>query len=169
MTLLMTHSEEWGSLRKAIFKAKDQMPKPSKDGTNQAFSRGGNVSTYATLDAVLAAVVPVLRKHGVDIYQPCGSTAEGYAGAESRLVHVETGEWAACSLMIALSKGGPHDTVSCTTYARRVGLLGLLAITADDDDGNGAQAGYEKRSKRRTSKPSGNAPPTDFGAMFGGE
>jgi hypothetical protein len=56
---------------------------------------------------------------------------------ETMILH-KSGEYLAETLFMPVSKYDAHGVGSGITYARRYGLMSLLCLAADDDDGNAA-------------------------------
>jgi hypothetical protein len=61
----------------------------------------------------------------------------GGAEVETMLVH-KSGEFISETLYMPAGKNDPHGYASAITYARRIGIMSLLALAAYDDDGNTA-------------------------------
>lgn len=130
-----------------------------KDSKNPAFK-----SKYASLDAILDTVRPILVKHGCFITQTVteGSThnvtmrrkqnneqtdqtVETFQEtsvftitALSRCIHL-SGQWIESYSIVPVAKFDAHGLGAAQTYARRFSLASLLALATDeDDDGNAA-------------------------------
>jgi len=130
-----------------------------KDSKNPAFK-----SKYASLDAILDTVRPILVKHGCFITQTVteGSThnvtmrrkqnneqtdqtVETFQEtsvftitAVSRCIHL-SGQWIESYSIVPVAKFDAHGLGAAQTYARRFSLASLLALATDeDDDGNAA-------------------------------
>lgn len=109
--------------------------------------RAGYSYSYATLADLLAAVRPVLGRHGLAVTSRVVPQPEGqvcvvellHAGGE-----VLTSSWP------LTWRGGPQDRGSELTYARRYLIEGLVGVapTDGDDDGAAAQDRREDRSAR---------------------
>jgi hypothetical protein len=96
-----------------------------KDGINPHFH-----SRYATLDAIMDAIRPVMAKHDLAIVQSQNAT---------RLIHT-SGEWIEVVVDLAPASGTPQAYGSAMTYARRYGVSAILGLaTEDDDDATAAQ------------------------------
>ena len=133
-------------LVKALYKAKGSIRGPRKNKSNPAFK-----SSYADLEAVLEAVEGPAYEAGLIIIQTPISEEEE-AGADTRLIHVPTGQYIGCRTTYRMRKGGPQDAGSCTSYARRYQLLCLFGLAPVDDDGNAAQARYKATQSSRPTK-----------------
>lgn len=115
--------------------------------------RGASYSyTYASLGAVLAAVVPTLAKHGLAPMQ----TVEG-EWLVTVLIHT-SGQSLVCRVPLVVASDGrlspTQEVGSALSYARRYGLLTMLALATEDDDGHGAG-----RQERATSAVPGMSMP----------
>lgn len=130
-----------------------------KDSKNPAFK-----SKYASLDAILDTVRPILVKHGCFITQTVtegathnvtmrrkqnneqtDQTVETFQEtsvftitALSRCIHL-SGQWIESYSIVPVAKFDAHGLGAAQTYARRFSLASLLALATDeDDDGNAA-------------------------------
>jgi hypothetical protein len=100
-----------------------------KEETNPFFK-----SKYFDINGLLAAVKPVLNKHGLLILQGL-TNVEGKLSLSTQLVDVETKEIVetVCPLPEATDAQKAGSTI---TYFRRYALQSLLALEAEDDDAN---------------------------------
>jgi hypothetical protein len=134
----MKASETVAQIGAALAAAQAEIKTVVKDRTNPHFK-----NRYATLDAIMEAVRPVLAKHGLSIVQGCTIPSE----VDGRLVSfaVETmvlhssGEFLANMVYMPLAKQSAQDAGSALTYGRRYGVSALLSLATDDDD-DGEQA-----------------------------
>ncbi|NBU34664.1 hypothetical protein EB118_20245 [bacterium] len=109
----------------ALYHAKKEFPTIKKDMNNPFFKK-----KYADINSILEQVEPILRAHGVLILQPIDENS-----VCTQLIHVESGEM--MTSCIALTNGvKAQDLGSEITYFRRYSLQSLLALQAEDDDGN---------------------------------
>jgi hypothetical protein len=105
----------------------------AKDSVNPHFK-----NKYASLDAMIDAVRPVLAKHGLAIIQGALDSDPVQLSCETMLIH-ESGEWLAGGVTLPLGKSDPQGAGAAMTYARRYGLAALLSLaTEEDDDGHAA-------------------------------
>lgn len=123
----------------ALLKAQSEMKNPPLDGVNPHFK-----SKFSTLKAVREAVVPVLNKHGIVVWQSIENVdgnmvlSTRIAKAGSTIGKDESDEVMLVS-QIVLPTGDMQKLGSAITYARRYSLLSLGALVGDpDDDGNEA-------------------------------
>lgn len=98
-----------------------------KDAVNPHF-----MSKYASLPAVLEAVDAELRRNGLRIVQ----TYEGES-LRTTLWHV-SGESISGVQPLLMVKHDAQGLASASTYARRYGILAILNLAAEDDDGEHA-------------------------------
>lgn len=135
-------------LIKALVKAKGEIGPIAKD-------KKGARSTYASLDAVLAAVEPALLKNGLTIVQLVNGPM-----LDTHLYHT-SGVSLVSQYPLELGADSQRNG-SAITYARRYALCALLSVTAEEDD-DGAKAspsaygGPQAVSKKAAPKPTGVA------------
>ena len=130
----MTTSDSINELAAALAKAQAEMGAARKDSTNPHFK-----SSYADLASVRDACVPALTKHGIAVIQSPRLVMNGTAllELETRFLHA-SGQWAADTLVVPLSKVDAQGVGSATTYARRYALAAFACIAQADDDGEAA-------------------------------
>ncbi len=90
---------------------------------------------YTTLDALLAAVRPILNKHGLSVVQ--GVNTEDAKRELRTSLHYLTGEVLDCGAVPLAYDGGAkgmQSLGSAITYARRYGLAAALGIASEEDD-----------------------------------
>lgn len=131
----MKQSETITTIAPAIVKAAAELGPVTKDATNPAFR-----NKYATLDAIMEQVRPVLARHGLAVMQGVTQpeTVDGRVvglAVETRLLHT-SGEWIASIVTLPVEKATAQGTGSAISYGRRYGLSAMLGLTAEDDDGN---------------------------------
>jgi hypothetical protein len=146
----MKSSDSIGLIAPAIVKAAADLGPVVKDATNPAFR-----NKYATLDAIMEQVRPVLAAHGLAVMQGVlhpetdGGRVVGIA-VETRLLHL-SGEWLASVVVVPVEKPTAQGAGSAISYGRRYGLSAMLGLTAEDDDGNGAST--SKRPETSAAAP----------------
>jgi len=147
----MNSSPDITELSKALFSIQNSLPPVIKDARN---SFVGN--DYATLNSVMETCRDALYSHGIWLVQlPCPAPVElgtGHIGLETRLTHVESGQWLSSVTVIPLPKSDPQGLGSALTYARRYSLCTILGIITEDDDGNAASV-HPQRQHRSQSQP----------------
>ncbi len=131
----MERTQEYGSLAKALVGFQADMENVTKDATNPFYK-----SRYATLEAILTAAKPHLKKHGLAVVQmPDGE------GLTTCIVH-ESGQSIQANAKLVLKDQTPQGQGSAITYMRRYALSAALGIaTEDDDDGNEASKPPQSR------------------------
>lgn len=146
----MKMSDSIAQLAEALAKAQGQIDDATKTGINPHFR-----SKYADLAAVRAVIREPLAVNDISIIQAprtIGSEVE----VETMLLH-KSGEYIAETLRLPVGKWDAHGIGSGISYARRYGLMSILALAADDDDGNAA---VEKAPVAR------HAPQTNVGPLL---
>jgi len=127
-----------------------------KDAKNPHFR-----SDYATLESVTTTVVPALAKQGIALIQDGEATELGLR-VSTTLLH-KSGEWIAGTIEVPVSKADAQGYGSALTYGRRYGLMTLLGLAPEDDDGNAAtaappakaQGGRKPNSRRKANGSKG--------------
>lgn len=125
------------SFIKAFIKAQAEIQNARLDSNNPHFK-----SQYASLESVLAAVKPSLNKHGIAVLQPI-EERDGKQFIHTMLIH-ESGEKIEGFSPIITEKNTAQAFGSGVSYSRRYALVAMLAIGADDDDGNEASAPVQR-------------------------
>jgi len=126
------------NLIKALIEAQSEMGNAVKDSKNPFFK-----STYADLNSIREACIPILNKHKIVVLQPT-THIEGKNFIRTILMH-ESGETIEGLTEIVYSKQNDAQAQgSGITYARRYGLQSLVNIGAEDDDGNKASVAPKK-------------------------
>lgn len=167
----MKHSESIANLAAALVAVQSEVRGVAKDSTNPDYR-----SSYTSLDAIIAALRPVLAKHGLAVIQ--GATTPhtdeksriAAIAVETMLVH-SSGEWltntAIMPVVGRMLKGGgradvdPQAGGSALTYGRRYGIAALFCLSTDeDDDGNHA-------SQRSGGSGGGHSAPRSAGPTTG--
>lgn len=105
--------------------------------SGSASIRGQRSYQYATLDDVLATVLPALGAEGLCMVQTIIPLSEGQQGLKTA-IYDESG--ASIESVIVLPAAGDwHAFGSGLTYAKRYGLSALVGVATDyDDDAHGA-------------------------------
>lgn len=143
----MNKSESIVTIAKALATAQSEMGTATKDAKNPFFK-----SSYADLNAIREAVLPVLNKHKISVLQPT-IEVDGQSFVETVLLH-ESGEFiSSITAIIAAKANDAQSTGSGISYARRYGLQSFLCVGAEDDDG-------EKAMGRNTKAPYVASTPT---------
>lgn len=146
----MEQSQDIGELAKALSLAQSEIRDAEKDRTNPHFK-----SKYATLSSIWDACREPLTKNGLAVVQsPCSSSAEGYIGLATTLLH-SSGQWMRDAVFVRLAKDDPQGAGSGLTYLRRYSLAAFVGVCPDDDDGNaGAESGQRQQQQRQSAPES---------------
>jgi hypothetical protein len=145
-------SESIAAIAPALVAAAGELSPVGKDGTNPAFR-----NRYATLDAIMEQVRPVLARHGLAVMHSVthpeteGGRVVGLS-IETRLLH-RSGEWVANMVTLPVEKPTAQGAGSAISYGRRYGLSALLGLTAEDDDGQGASAPPKRAPEKARREP----------------
>jgi hypothetical protein len=128
----MNSTQSIATISKALVKAQGLMGSAKKDAKNPFFK-----STYADLNAIREACIPVLNECGISVLQPT-TIVDGKAVVETVLLH-ESGELISSFIEIVCAKSNdPQAQGSAISYARRYALKSILNIGDTDDDGEAA-------------------------------
>lgn len=135
----MRSSDSITNLAAALVKAQGELKAVHKDRENSHFR-----NKYATLDAIIDEVRPVLAKHGLAVVSGATRPHTSESGTvlafevTTTLLH-SSGEWLESGAIMPLAKLDPQGAGSAMTYGRRYSLSALLSLaTEDDDDGESA-------------------------------
>ena len=131
----MNHSDSIKNIAAALAEFQADVKDPARNGENPHFR-----SKYVQLDGLLAAVRPLLSKHGLSVIQSTGGDGQNIS-VSTMLMH-KSGEWIETdALVLRAVKTDPQGAGSAVTYGRRYGLSAALGVARDDDDdGNAASA-----------------------------
>lgn len=143
---MFTHSEKIGALGEALAKAQAEVEGASKDRVNPHFK-----SAYATLASVMEACRQALSKNGIAVVQ--APSARGSDVTVSTILMHASGEWIEASLTASARDASPQSVGSAVTYLRRYGLMSMVGIAPEDDDGNEAQVHHEYRQVQERPTP----------------
>ena len=117
-------------IAKALINAQSQMSDAKKNAKNPFLK-----NSYADLNAIREAVIPVLNENKIVVLQPM-IEINGEMYVKTLLLH-ESGETIESITKVVVSKEKDAQSQgSGLTYARRYGLQSLLCVGAVDDDGN---------------------------------
>lgn len=131
----MQMSETITHVATALCKAQGQIDDATKTGLNPVFK-----SKYADMAAVRSVIREPLAVNDLAVVQG-PRRADGGIEVETMLIH-KSGEWISEAVFIPVTKWDAHGVGSAITYGRRYGLMSILCIASEDDDGNVAvQAG----------------------------
>ena len=138
----MNHSESIAKIAAALAAFQSEVKDPARDGENPHFR-----SKYVQLDGLLAAVRPILSKHGLSVMQSTGGDGQDIS-VTTEIMHT-SGEWIRTdALILKAVKADPQGAGSAVTYGRRYSLSAALGVAwDDDDDGNAASAPPKSKAK----------------------
>jgi hypothetical protein len=115
----------------ALLKARAAIQPIKKDGSNPHFR-----SSYATLEGVIEAVTQPLSNHGFFLTHVTGADEFGMF-VTTELVSEDDGVTVMRTRVpLVLGKNDMQGLGSAITYARRYGIMSLLNLPTEDDDGN---------------------------------
>tara|TARA_Y100000310_G_scaffold14863_1_gene14929 strand:- start:737 stop:1450 length:714 start_codon:yes stop_codon:yes gene_type:complete len=154
-TLTTEQSDQVQDLAKAVSTVQGALRPAAKSATGQI---GKQKTKYADLESIVAAAREVMAKHGLSVIQT-GEVHGPDSFLATTLLH-ESGQWirgrtpilttANSGLTLAQTFG------SAMTYARRYGLVSILGITTEDDDGAGAGHGQNGQRQQASGHTNGN-------------
>jgi hypothetical protein len=101
------------------------------DGLNPFYN-----SKYSTLASIIESSRQALAANSLAIVQGVSTEYEPLRVKITTMLIHSSDQWLRETLTIRPAKVGIHELASAITYARRIALGSLLAIYADDDDGN---------------------------------
>lgn len=161
-----TQSETLSKLALALAKAQGAMEGAAKDKFNPAFKGEGKPkgSSYADLASCWDAIRKPLADNELCVLQLTVATDTKFVSVETQLHH-SSGEFITSVLTIPVSKPDAHGILGALTYARRGGLMAMVGIAAEDDDGNTASGvtpgapPLHLRPRASSSAPISSAPP----------
>jgi hypothetical protein len=129
----MIISENIADLVTALSKAQGSMESAAKGSLNPYFK-----SRYADLASIREAIREPLAENGLSVVQGL-RTVNGALEVETVLFH-NSGQSIREVLSLPLPRPDPQSIGSCASYGRRYGLMAMLGLAAEDDDGNAATA-----------------------------
>lgn len=139
----MKQSDQINELAAALAAAQPEIKNAVANATNPHFR-----SSYADLEAVKAACLPSLNKHGIAVVQS-PVVNDSRVGVVTRLVH-KSGQWLEGEFTMPSVKQDPQGYGSALTYARRYTLAAFAGVaTGEDDDGEGAHGRTENITKEK--------------------
>lgn len=146
----MNSSASITKISEALVKAQSEMGNAVKDALNPFFKK-----SYADLNSVREACLPILNKHGISALQPT-CFIDGVPFVETVLLHT-SGEYISSLTMIVVDKvNDAQRHGSGLSYARRYALSSIVNIGAEDDDANKA-AGKIQQPNEQPATPTAAA------------
>lgn len=137
--------ENNSSFYRKLANVKDEIGTISKDSTNPFYK-----SAYFDINQLLSHVEPLLHKNSLICLQPIEDGC-----VVTKIIDINTGESVTSTICLG-EYTDPQKLGSAITYYRRYGLQSLLALQAEDDDGNKAKGEKPKE------KPWLNAGSTEY-------
>lgn len=132
----MKSSDSLSAIMPAILKVQGEVGAVTRD--RQVSAGASRTYKYATLDAVIEAIrQPCIAAGLVLIQTP--TLGERTVSVETRLIHAASCEWVACDSECSVNNGDAQAIGSAQTYMRRYGIMSLLALAPEDDDGQAAR------------------------------
>lgn len=128
----MEESASTKALDKALLKALSEIQNPLKDSVNPHYK-----SRYSNLESVLEVCKKPLLASGIVLSQGAVFADSGWF-LVTKLKHAESGEFRDTHFPMNPTKNDPQGLASAQTYARRYGLMAMLGLVGEDDDGNKA-------------------------------
>lgn len=126
---------------------------------------------YRTTEAILEAAKPLLKENNLIILLDDEVETKGeynYIRATAKIVDIETGEHIETSALAREDRDrkkfdAPQISGSCSSYARKYALSGLLAIdnTSDSDVTNTQQDEEENKTQPKEDKPAFAGPESE--------
>ena len=117
---------------KKLYKVQKEIGGISKDSTNPFYD-----SKYFDINSLIKQVTPILEKHNLLLLQPIEDGKQ-----YSRIIDLDGG-MVESSLALPVNLDA-QKIGSAITYYRRYTLQSLLALQAEDDDGNSASSNNPK-------------------------
>lgn len=152
----MEHSQAIDKIMPAYVKAWGATEGAKKDTENPHFKR-----KYADLESVMDACKSALSENSLAVAQSIRGDF-----MITRLWH-SSGQWLEGSTPLLIGKQDMQGLGSAMTYARRYGLMAIIGIAPEDDDGNAAVAtGPAQQQKSIPHHNSRTDEPTDEEAAF---
>ena len=127
----MKMSEEIGQLAGALAKAQGAIQDATKNAQNPFFK-----SKYADLSSVRNTIKDPLSENELALTQ-FPTVGQNGVSVETMLLH-SSGQFMVASTWVPIAKADAHGIGSALTYARRYGIMSLLCLATEDDDGNAA-------------------------------
>ena len=126
------------TLHEKLYNLQSEVGAISKDSTNPFFK-----SKYFDINGLLNHIQPLLKKNRLLLTQPILNGA-----VQSVIECVDTGD-SRVSIMELPVISDPQKMGSAITYYRRYTLQSLLALQAEDDDGNSASRQAKQKERKK--------------------
>ena len=96
--------------------------------------------SYISLKKIHAEIMPLLKEAGLILVHSSGVNELG-PYLESRIMHIDSGDFTSTTIPLAMDRTGPQALGSSLTYMRRYNTLTLCNLVAEDDDDGAAAQG----------------------------
>lgn len=130
------------SINEKLFQLQQEIGTISKDASNPFYK-----SKYFDINSLLKQLQPLLKKHKLLLIQPIEEDM-----VYSKILCIE-GTGGVISGLKLPELNDPQKLGSAITYYRRYTLQSLLALQAEDDDGNVASGKTQERKWLNTNTP----------------
>lgn len=140
------------TLAQKLLSVQQSIEKVTKGSSNPHFR-----SKYADLNEVLDVSKGALNAEGVFISQGSGKDAFGQY-VETSLIDADSGQQLAGRVYFSGNEDNMQKIGAAITYARRFGLVSLLALESEDDDGETAIGRGKAEKVQSSSKTPAPAP-----------
>ena len=135
MENIIQFSDSRSTFMKAFFEARKNIGKITKKRENDHLK-----SKYANLADYFDAIDSAIEDQGLMVIQSAGRfTEKGDLPMETRIEHVESGEFMVAVMEIHVDKKTAQGDGSAQSYAKRYHIGSLFGIATSDDDGHGAK------------------------------
>jgi hypothetical protein len=125
--------ETVSELATALAVAQGQVEGAKKDANNPHFR-----SKYADLASVWDAIRKPLSDNGLSVVQLLVESPQGFVTVRTILLHKSGQSLEGTFSMPVKDHSNPQAIGSALTYARRYGLMALVGVAPEDDDGSAA-------------------------------
>jgi hypothetical protein len=122
------------SINQKLFDVQQKIGAISKDSKNPFYN-----SKYFDINSLISQVLPLLKENKILLTQPVKDNK-----VWTVLTCVETNEFKDCDIDLPAITD-PQKLGGAITYFRRYGLASLLALQAQDDDGNSTVGSVDNR------------------------
>lgn len=144
---LMRTSEKTAGIFEALINAQGRMEGVVRDSQNPFHK-----NKYASLEAVIYTIKPILQAQDLGFVQFPGPVENGCITITTRIIHV-SGEWIESDAQIPLAKMDAQGAGSAITYGCRYSLMAALGVPPVDDDAESAVLRTHEPVKKPTPAP----------------
>jgi hypothetical protein len=120
------------SIHEKLFKIKGELTGVEKDAENPFLK-----NEYVSLNKLLDTVNPIFQRDKILMYQSSEYAGDNFCQTTTTLTDIEDNS--SISSSVSFQAGSKaQESAGALTYMRRYGLITLLGLKAEDDDGNEA-------------------------------